>query len=157
MKQSFIVPAFAMIASCGGVVTVVTEPDAAPSTELVCNDDSALEPNDVQSNAFAIPARPLGSTYELKGLAICPTGTDKDFFAITVDANATNIEVFIDYSTGASLSLSVLNSSGTTVAAGIVSGKRNRAFLASAAAGVYYAYVSGSGKNNYGLTVKQTR
>jgi hypothetical protein len=89
--------------------TGATLPDAPPTNDIVCNNDSALEPNDATSNAYAVPARALGTAYMLSGIAICPTGADKDYYAITVDANTTNIEVFINYSTGAPLSLSILN------------------------------------------------
>jgi hypothetical protein len=137
--------------------TGATLPDAPPTNDIVCNNDSALEPNDATSNAYAVPARALGTAYMLSGIAICPTGADKDYYAITVDANTTNIEVFINYSTGAPLSLSILNGSGVPVANGVVSANRNRAFLANAASGVYYAFVSGAGKNNYDMSVTQTR
>jgi hypothetical protein len=89
-------------------------------------------------------------------VAICPATTDKDFFNITVDTNSTNIEVFVDFSTGPMLTLKLLNSNNVEVAAGMITGNRNRVFLANAAAGNYFAAVSGTGNNNYDLTVTLT-
>jgi len=126
--------------------------DASP---LVCNNDQALEPNDSLGNARAIPAKPIGMPFKYAGVAICPE-TDKDYYAITVDANTTNIEVIVDFSTVTPLALSILNSGGTAVATGVQTGSKNRAFLPNSNAGVFYAFVAG-GKNNYDITITQTR
>ncbi len=136
-----------------GMSTVDAPPtDGSP---LVCNNDQALEPNDAIGTARAIPPKPLGTPFKYADLAICPE-TDKDYYAITVDANTTNIQVVVDFSTGTPLTLAVLNSSGNPVATGTIAGRKNTAYLANAAAGVYYAFVSG-GKNNYEMTVTLTR
>ena len=131
--------------------------DAPPtdSGPLVCNNDQALEPNDAIGTARAIPPKPLGTPFKFASVAICPE-TDKDYYAITVDANTTNIQVIVDFSTGTPLTLSLLNSGGNPVATGTVAGLKNTAFLANAAAGVYYAFVAG-GKNNYDITITQTQ
>ncbi|MBP9085052.1 MAG: hypothetical protein KBG15_03000 [Kofleriaceae bacterium] len=131
--------------------------DAPPtdSGALICNNDQALEPNDAIGTARAIPAKPIGTPFKFAGVAICPE-TDKDYYAITVDANTTNIQVIVEFSTGTPLTLSLLNSNGNSVATGTTAGKANTAFLANAAAGVYYAFVAG-GKNNYDITITQTR
>jgi hypothetical protein len=134
-------------------------PDAAPADalgQLICNNDSALEPNDSTTMARPIPPKPLGTPFKFAQVAICPA-TDKDLYKITVDANATNILVVVDFDRGPALAVSILNSSGISVVTGTVAARQNTTTLANAAAGEYYVQVSGTGNNNYDISITQTR
>lgn len=131
-----------------------TTPDS--NTGIVCNDDKALEPNESVLDAKPIPARTLGTPFAYKAVAICPA-SDKDFFKFVVEANTTNVEVVVDFSTGPALTMQVLNSNNVPIASGEVAGNRSRAYVANAAAGTYYISISGTGNNNYDLTVTQSR
>jgi hypothetical protein len=129
-------------------------PDGGP---FICDNDSAVEPNDMISNARQIPTTtPLGTAFKFSQLAICPA-LDKDTYQVSVAANATNIEVVVDFAGGAPLAVSILNSSGTPSVTGTVVNRQIKATLANASAGEFFVQVSGSGQNNYSISITQRR
>jgi hypothetical protein len=81
----------------------------------VCADDHNVEPNDSPSEAYSIPTPLAQNPFTLAGLAICPY-TDKDFYSFAIQQDQTNLEFTMVYDTGAALTMSVLNSTGATIA-----------------------------------------
>jgi hypothetical protein len=84
---------------------------------LMCADDSSLEPNDMISQAFQTPVATQKMNLTFAGLAICPSG-DKDNYSVTITQANQNLEVLIEYdaAAGADLQGSILNSGGTPIA-----------------------------------------
>jgi hypothetical protein len=127
-------------------------PDADMSA---CNVDMNLEPNDTIQQATQTPVEVTKSSIPYAGLAICPA-TDKDTFAITIQNNLDNLELIVQYDTGAPLQASILSSSGTPLANGSPDGANTlHAFVPNLPVGMYYAqvYGSGSGTNTYKMTI----
>jgi hypothetical protein len=129
-------------------------PDAVG--QLICNNDSALEPNDATTMAYPIPPRTIGTAFKFTQVAICPA-SDKDLYKIVVDANATNVTVVVDFDRGPALAVSILNSSGVSVISGTVADRQNVTMFANAPAGEYFVQVTGTGNNNYDIAITQTR
>lgn len=129
-----------------------------------CADDSSLEGgtrNDTPQTAYQTPVDTQRLDLTLAGLAICPE-MDKDNYAITVSsttvaANNNNIEVIVSWDSGQPLSMSILNTGGTSIGNGTMSGdKAIRACVPNMPAGTYFAsvFAAGTTKNNYRLAVK---
>lgn len=136
------------------------QPDAG-NTGFPCADDNAVEGtsrNDTPMTAYQTPVDSQRLDLTLAGLAICPEG-DKDNYALTISAaNAMKaIEVTVAWDSGQPLSMSILNTGGTSIANGTASGTNMlRACVPNMPAGTYYASVFATGmtKNNYRLGIK---
>jgi len=134
------------------------------ASNLNCDDDSQLEPNNSIQEAFQTPVATQKNTLTFAGLSICPMG-DKDNYAITITAATQNLEMIIEYdASGADLQGSILSSNGTPLAnASPVTGMTGvrKAYVPNAPVGTYYAAVFGPTMgelttNNYKLTINVT-
>ena len=87
---------------------------------------------------------------------------DKDNYAVTVSASTVaggmnSIEVIVSWDSGQPLSMSILNTGGTSIGNGTMSGEKAiRACVPNMPAGTYVAsvFAAGTTKNNYRLAVK---
>lgn len=138
-------------------------PDAMQMT-FPCANDSTFEGgarNDTKETAYQSPVDSQRLDLTLAGLAICPEG-DKDHYAVTVSSKTftdknNNLEVVASWDSGAALSMSILNTVGTSIGAATSNGEKSiRACLPNMPVGTYYVAVFGadSTKNNYRLAVK---
>lgn len=132
-------------------------PDARPDARVDgpasyrCNDDLAYEPNEAYN---AAPTLAAGS---YPSMAICPAG-DLDYFRFDASATATlDVTVTYDPSQGATLQLTLLNSTGQPLVQGQpVVGQPDRvhARAANVPPGAYYAFVRdevGTHESNYAM------
>ncbi len=135
-----------------------------PDAHTDCADDSALEPNNDYHHAFATGVADQKKSIPYAGLAICPAG-DVDDYSIQITAEGQNLELVAVFDpNGATLSMSILNAGGVSIAsASPVTGMQGtiRAYTANLPTGTYYAEVKGptSGTlltNNYKLTITVT-
>jgi hypothetical protein len=117
-----------------------------------CADDSAIEPNNVLSEATPV----ANGTYSRMETAICPP-TDADTFAVPVTGQAM-IELEIILDRGATLRAAVLNEGGVAIATGAFDedARSVRAVAQVQTAGTYFARVSSpTGRaNNYSITIR---
>jgi hypothetical protein len=139
------------------------EPDAM-QMGFPCADDSSLEGgarNDTPQTAYQTPVDTQRLDLTLAGLAICPE-MDKDNYAVTVSASTVaggmnSIEVIVSWDSGQPLSMSILNTGGTSIGNGTSNGEKSiRACVPNMPAGTYFAsvFAAGTTKNNYRLAVK---
>ncbi len=116
------------------------------SNDFDCDDDSAVEPNNMLDVAIDTGLDGM-KMYERDGLAICPAG-DKDLFAITITTANEDIELLASFqANGAPLAGAILNAGGIPIAtASPVSGEtlRIRAFAQNLPPGKYYAQIAAS-------------
>ena len=134
-------------------------PDA--STAIVCNDDGALEPNDMPNRAFVTPIPSAGPKYSLLGLALCPMG-DNDYFQFGVTTNGTNLDASVVSVAGRTpLQLNLLNATGTIVIATGLSDNATPQMVKLEisnllAVGTYFLQVKSPdmAENNYDLVIK---
>jgi hypothetical protein len=146
----------------GRNLCVAAEPSEeidGPSSNFQCANDSAIEPNNDPQSAFVTPI-PQMVKYSLVGLAVCPVG-DKDHFRFDINSTGLNFEAQVTgVANRPSLSIQVLNSSGTMIGSGApVAGSpqvvriemENRL-----AAGTYSVLVQSpdNTENNYDLVMK---
>lgn len=148
--------------TCSGGICVATGIDAAaradalPSVDAFFCDNDPLEPNDSLSAAYHTPVALVQSSVTLTGLSICPVG-DKDVYQIDIAQTGQNFAASATFSSGAALSVSLLNAAGTAIASPTTSGSVVTASVANVPAGTYYAEVySSTGENNYQLFVVAT-
>jgi hypothetical protein len=136
------------------------EVDAGPeedAAELVCNDDSDIEPNDTIATAFLTPIPSFDSCTYMVNLAACPS-TDKDLYSFRVETNGKNLRatITLDVSRGM-LELKILNGSGATIANGaVIDGNTIQVTVPNMAVGTYYVQVgapSDTIENNYNLEI----
>ena len=138
----------------------------APSTAFACADDTVLEGatrNDTIANSSTTPVD-TSKKISYSGLAICPAG-DKDTYRIDISRPNENLKATVIYDPiaagGVSLSVSILNSTGISIANGAPSGENtviaNVPNLAIATS-PYYVQVYGppTGENNYKLQLEIT-
>lgn len=139
------------------------EPDAM-QMGFPCADDSSLEGgarNDTPQTAYQTPVDTQRLDLTLAGLAICPE-MDKDNYAVTVSSGTVaggmnSIEVIVSWDSGMPLSMSILNTGGTSIGNGTSNGEKSiRACVPNMPAGTYFAsvFAAGTTKNNYRLAVK---
>lgn len=131
----------------------------APNGNFTCANDSSIEPNNDTQSAFVTPI-PQMPKYSLVGLAICPVG-DRDHFRFDIATNGDDFEAQV---TGVadrpSLSIQVLNSSGSMIASGAPVGGTPQVVRAEMpsglAIGTYYVLVQSpdNTENNYDLIMK---
>ncbi|HEY5926498.1 MAG TPA: hypothetical protein VIV11_32650 [Kofleriaceae bacterium] len=134
---------------------VCVSDDDSISGNFECEDDSALEPNDMLAAATTITA-----SYTVDTGAICPAG-DRDLYAITMSADGANLEATITYAGGAVLRCAILNTGGVPIANATEVGGEDRTLRATAAdlpSGQYYVQVTATPAgtlaiNNYELSV----
>jgi hypothetical protein len=128
--------------------------DSATSS-VDCDDDSAIEPNDVLGDATDSSLDAM-SSYQRGGLAICPP-SDRDTFSITL-TQATRIEVEVAYEQGAPLAAAILNEGGVAIGTTTVdeAARIVRATAQTLRPGGYYAQVAAPGgrANNYVITIR---
>jgi hypothetical protein len=131
--------------------TGVEAPDAG-SSELECNDDGEIEPNEVLAQAFptGIPGSP---SFELVGLAICPK-TDVDLFFVEVATGASLTATLTYRASRGELKLDVLDAQGTSIKSGTSTEEAPNTVTAEVAdmsAGSYFVQVRAgdSAENNY--------
>ena len=136
-------------------------PDAAPDAAVVCNDDSAYEPNNTLQTAYDTTVAGSMTSRTITGLAICPAG-DVDTYEVSIVMANMNLEMLVDFAAdGAALQASTLNSGGVAIAnASPVTGmpQRIRAYTPNLPTGTYYVEVRGPtiGIGNYTLTLNVT-
>ena len=104
----------------------------------------------------------MQNSVRLVSLAICPS-TDQDFFRFDIEVNATDATVEIEYQANrGTLSLDLLNESGSSISSGIaVGGNENlvRAAVPNLPTGTYFAHVRSEGEgveNNYSMEIVAT-
>jgi hypothetical protein len=125
--------------------------DAGP---FVCNDDSALEPNDTTANATTTMIPDSSETFTLASLAICPD-TDIDVYRFRIDVQGKNVvvEARETVRSRGDLVVEILNGSGVPVVTGDYTDNSTiRATLNNAATGTYFAQVRAAAagtENNY--------
>ncbi len=130
--------------------------DAMPMSG--CANDSQLEPNDTIQTAWQSPVATARMNISLTGLAICP-GTDKDNYKVDITTEGQNLEVILTYDPGNALSVSLLNSSGTSIVNGTPMGTNQvRAYAANLPMDSYYASIFSSAmmENNYRIDINVT-
>jgi hypothetical protein len=137
------------------------EVDAGPeedAAELVCNDDSDIEPNDTIAQAFLTPIPTFRSCTNMVSLAVCPS-TDKDLYSFRVETNGKNLRstLTLDVSRG-QLELKILNGSGATIANGaVLDGNTIQVTVPNMAVGTYYVQVGSPTEstieNNYTIEI----
>jgi hypothetical protein len=143
-------------------VCVATEPTPdidAPDDNFQCANDSSIEPNNDPTSAFVTPI-PSQVNYSLVGLAICPVG-DRDHYRFNISTNGTDFEATVTgVANRPSLSIQVLNSTGTMIATGApVSGMPQVVKVempSGLAIGTYHVLVQSpdNTENNYDLVMK---
>jgi len=126
-------------------------------SNLNCNDDSSIEPNDTTANAWVSPIPSTMSSVSLVQLAICPS-TDKDLFRFGVEVNGKNMKATVttDVASGPLL-LQVLNGAGATIANGTATSQTQIVVAVNnLAIGSYYVSVAANGEgveNNYTIDI----
>jgi len=129
-----------------------------------CADDTMTEgpnKNDTVANAWQTPINAGFTTFPLAGLAICPDG-DKDTYAVNITKEGQNLAALVEYQAdGVALSVTILNSGGTSIASGSPAGTdKVMASVANLPTGSspYFVQVYGPavGKNNYKVTFTVT-
>ena len=127
-----------------------------------CADDSSVEPNDTIERATPTPIPVMADSYELGGLAVCPT-VDVDIFEFAVTASGTEVAVDIRYSAGrGGLLLDLVNAAGGVVAtSAVVDGDLGhlRAAVPQAEPALFYARVRAATmgiQNNYSIEIRTT-
>lgn len=141
-------------------------PDAGPGgpngTPFECADDSSVEPNDTIESATPTPIPAMADSYELAGLAICPT-VDVDLFEFVVAANGTEVVVEVRYAANrGALLLDLHNAAGGVVAtSAVVDGDLGhlRATVLAAEPALFYARVQAATmgiRNNYSIEIQAT-
>jgi hypothetical protein len=129
-------------------------PDASQGVQ--CNDDSAIEPNDMTSNATTTPIPNLQMDVSYTELAICPD-TDKDVFRFGVSATDANVRATVTAQlSDGDLSLQILNGSGAVIANGTaLTSTELQVVVNNLAIGTYYVQVSGKdgAQNNYEIEI----
>jgi hypothetical protein len=133
--------------------------DAGP---LVCNNDSAIEPNNAINAATTTPIPDQATEYTLVGLAICPAG-DVDVFRLRVDVNGKNITATASETVRSrgELVVEILNGTGVPIATGNydAGGTAVTAVVNNAPTGTYFVQirgVDGATQNNYNRIFIQT-
>lgn len=129
-----------------------------------CADDSLLEQqngpkNDTIAMAYSTPVASQRPDIAFAGLAICPEG-DKDTYKIDITTANSNLEVITSWDSGMPVSVSILNSSGTSIAPSMSNAEKSqRAFAANLPVGTFYAqaYAAATTKNNYKISLKVTQ
>jgi hypothetical protein len=129
-------------------------PDASQGVQ--CNDDSAIEPNDMTSNATTTPIPNLQMDVSYTELAICPDA-DKDVFRFGVSATDANVRAIVTAQlSDGDLSLQILNGSGAVIANGTaLTSTELQVVVNNLAIGTYYVQVSGKdgAQNNYEIEI----
>ena len=127
-------------------------------SNITCNDDSSIEPNDTTGNAWTTPIPDTMPSVSLVQLAICPT-TDLDLFRFRVEVNGKNMKATVTTVVADGLlSLRVLNGSGTAIATGQAIGA-NEIIVAvnNLAIGTYFVEVGAGAagvRNNYTIDIE---
>ncbi len=126
------------------------DPDAGP---FVCNNDSALEPNNNIGEATMTGIPDSQTTFNLATLAICPAG-DVDVYRLRADLVGQNIQVALQTNRSVGeLALELLNGTGTVITTGSYADNSNMTVtLNNAPVGTYFVQVRGSQadtQNNY--------
>lgn len=138
------------------------EVDAGPdedAAELVCNDDSDIEPNETIAQAFLTPIPTFRTCTNMVSLAVCPS-SDKDLYSFRIEAGAINnlrAAITHDVQRG-TLELKVLNSSGATIANGaVIDGNTVQVTVPNMSVGTFYVQVGAPTEstieNNYTLEI----
>lgn len=133
--------------------------DAAGTTFQCAPND--IEPNDEPGTAFVTGLNAATPMYKLLGLAVCPTGSDRDHFRFSI-ATGQNFEATVaGVADRSSLSLAVITTTGSAIATGApVPGTPQvvRVEIPNRlATGDYVVQVQSPDgtQNNYDLTLKQ--
>jgi hypothetical protein len=132
--------------------------DARPDTPtgFQCAPDGALEPNDMLSEAYQTDVGSGAPSRAFGPISICPEG-DKDHYQVNVTVADKGVEVITRWASGMTISCSLLNSAGTSIANCTAMGQgAMRACVPNLPTGVYYAVaLSPSGmRNNYTIEMK---
>lgn len=121
-----------------------------------CLDDTAFGDNDEKEGAFQTPV--AASTASFSALAaICPE-LDEDHYAVQVVTNGSNLKVTTSWESGKPISVSILNSAGTSIGNGVPDG--DQAFVACVTnlpPSTYYAKAFSNDatvKNNYRIAIE---
>jgi hypothetical protein len=120
-----------------------------------CDDDSGLEPNETVAAPFITPFASSNTVLDYSSLSICPD-SDRDTYRFTIPAAGTDVRIEIEFDESVSvLGLQILSSSGAPMATGSASSNgRVTADIASIPTGTYHAQVSApvGGENNYSIS-----
>ncbi|MCP4449657.1 MAG: hypothetical protein GY811_30650 [Myxococcales bacterium] len=132
--------------------------DGGGAGDLVCNNDSELEPNESISDP-TLTGIPNVQTFARYVVAICPS-SDQDFFRFEVLVDTANVTAEVEYLAGRGLlSLNILTVSGVSIGTGLPVGDNAnilRATMPNLAIGIYYAQVrsgEAGAQNNYSIEI----